>query len=230
MCCLTLTPCPRLIFQVTNEKLPNIVAGLDPRPSDRILAVCGSGDQAFALLEYAFSVHAVDYHEDAIAYAQRRHQSLQQRYEGGFYIGVVDPFSNRPSEHTIGYFSQEGRLATIAAKAERLSFEVGDIFDSVSPRFTKIYLSNAFSWLSSAEGDQSPFAICLRQLMRQASAGAVIYVADETPALQQYNFPSWFQRHQGLTDHARSGLHEVDGLSSLLKQSLVWAPVVYEKK
>ena len=47
-------------FARTNEDLPSIVRGMDVNPSDYILAVGGSGDQAFALLEYAKKVKTVD--------------------------------------------------------------------------------------------------------------------------------------------------------------------------
>lgn len=207
-------------FRATNENLDAIMAGLAPSSSDNILAICGSGDQAFALLEDAAWVHAVDSSETAIRYAQQRQRSLREDNPGGFFIGVVEPDSGAVAEHTLSYFSREGRLAVLAQKAERISFEVSDIFDCIFWRFNKIYLSNVFNWLSSEGGGQSSFAHYLQQLIHWTSPGAVIYVADETPALQQFAFPPFFQKQTELTERARvygTGLN-------------VWAPIVYEKR
>ena len=49
-----------LLYSSTNESLEGVVAGLDVKPKDRIIAVGGCGDQAFALLENVGKVIVVD--------------------------------------------------------------------------------------------------------------------------------------------------------------------------
>ena len=48
-----------LEYSCTNEDLKGIMAGLDLSPTDRVLTVAGSGDQAFAFLEFARQVNSV---------------------------------------------------------------------------------------------------------------------------------------------------------------------------
>ena len=44
-------------LSIPMKELAVIVGDLNPNANDNILALCGSGDQAFALLEYAQSIH-----------------------------------------------------------------------------------------------------------------------------------------------------------------------------
>jgi len=62
----------------TNESLAAIVNGLDVNETDDILAICGSGDQAFALLEKAHSVTAVDIYKNQVDYARYRKRCLKE--------------------------------------------------------------------------------------------------------------------------------------------------------
>jgi len=50
-------------YRTTNESLDAIVLALQPNKNDKILAVGGSGDQAFSLLEKAGEVCCVDNNE-----------------------------------------------------------------------------------------------------------------------------------------------------------------------
>lgn len=75
----------------TNESLWAVVAGLNVSRKDRILAICGSGDQAFALSEFADEVVAVDRSEEQIAYAQRRLEALRDGRLGDFFPLFDDP-------------------------------------------------------------------------------------------------------------------------------------------
>ncbi|MCX6774504.1 MAG: hypothetical protein NTY99_00220 [DPANN group archaeon] len=65
----------------TNEDLASIVRGMNVKPTDYILAVGGSGDQAFALLEYAKRVK--------IVYASNGETICNALRESGF---VLDDF------------------------------------------------------------------------------------------------------------------------------------------
>ena len=75
----------------TNESLWAVVAGLNVTRKDRILAICGSGDQAFALSEFAREVVTVDRSKEQIAYAQRRLEALRDGRFGDFFPLFDDP-------------------------------------------------------------------------------------------------------------------------------------------
>ena len=63
----------------TNENLDAIVLGMDVNSNDRILAMGGSGDQAFALLEKAGSVTVVDRNSAQIWYIKQRAELIRQK-------------------------------------------------------------------------------------------------------------------------------------------------------
>ena len=67
-----------VIYHATNEDLASIVELLKPCPGDRIAAICGSGDQAFALAEHGAQVTAVDMSWEQIVYARTRADALRE--------------------------------------------------------------------------------------------------------------------------------------------------------
>ena len=71
-----MTSMPRT-WSITNEDLPSVVRGLDVGPEDYILVIGGSGDQAFALLEYAERVLAVDIEQYQVTRMQKQAKSLE---------------------------------------------------------------------------------------------------------------------------------------------------------
>ena len=78
-----------MIYQCTNESLKAIVAGLDVSPDDNLLVVGGSGDQAFALLEFAVKgkVTAVDNAPQQIDFIRQKVEALQRGdYESFFRV------------------------------------------------------------------------------------------------------------------------------------------------
>ncbi len=150
--------CPdELSYACTNESLEAIVRGLNPQPRDSILAICGSGDQAFAMLEKASKVTVVDYLPQQIEYFSKRKKLLK--------AGEFKKFRDLgrefiPDQSLVylnsrnRYFSKE-RLETIRLNlegSERTTEITGDIFDLEFPRkeFNKVYLSNALSYNSIA--------------------------------------------------------------------------------
>ncbi len=134
-------------YTATNESLDAIVAGLDLKLKDDVLAVCGSGDQAFAMLEYAREVVAVDVREEQVGFAKRRVESLKQ---GDFdhFLSPDEhfPFSARYEIKARNDYFQKApdRLPKIRSKIPRLKIlrvAIEDAFDLM--KFNKIYLSNA---------------------------------------------------------------------------------------
>lgn len=140
----------RVRYPITNELLEPIVKGLDLKESDKVLAVGGSGDQAFAILEYAGEVLAVD-NVPAQVVVMEQHARLIKRgqFEEFLYPKELEGIStlSRSLDQRDLYFSEGERLSRIRSKLHNISFEFGDVFD-ISERggFNKIYLSNVLTF------------------------------------------------------------------------------------
>ncbi len=125
------------------EDLSVIMAGLQPCKDDNILALCGSGDQAFALLESGAEVHAVDCVHDQLQYARERVNYLR--------AGNVEAFRRHDASR---YFLDDRRVESIRGNLDKLHFHlVSDVTDAVSyGPFTKIYLSSLIGFTSNWRG------------------------------------------------------------------------------
>ncbi len=174
----------------TNESLESVVAGMDAGSSDSVLAICGSGDQAFALLETAGMVLAVDDKRAQVDYFLRRAEMLRDgNYEAflGFQaIGQKGKIFAPPRtlermkaglDARKKYFSAEGRLERIRKKLSLLVGDSGDIIETAVsiPGFTKIYLSNALGYPNPAEADVKGM---LAQISENIDPGCLVYVAN----------------------------------------------------
>ncbi|MBI4159289.1 class I SAM-dependent methyltransferase [Candidatus Woesearchaeota archaeon] len=157
-----------LSYECANESVPGIVAGLDLMEGDRILAICGSGDQAFAMLEYAGFVQAVDRNPVQIGYAQKR---VRQIRDGDF-----DSF------HSVGYmwndtrfafarrnYFTEDRLERIRGRLDCLVITEVDIFDihHLDGEFNKFYFSNVYFFFQ--------IVTSFRNLITSQPVGGLIY-------------------------------------------------------
>ncbi|HIH24420.1 TPA: class I SAM-dependent methyltransferase [Candidatus Woesearchaeota archaeon] len=133
-------------FTETNENIEQIIAGLKPEVDDSILAICGSGDQAFALAEYGARVYAVDSSATQIAFARYRAKLL----DGGNAEMFLAHGKDYLSIDTVNYFARRPRLDAIRSNLDRVSFHVADVFNlptELRQRYTKIYLSNAHQYV-----------------------------------------------------------------------------------
>lgn len=133
-------------FSRSNETLNVIVKGLDIQPADRVLSICGSGDQPAAFLSQGARVLAVDRYQDQITFAKRRINLLRR--------GLLKEFLEFPREdedykliwgRNNSFLREEIDIDNINLR--RLKFAKGDIF-SLDPEtyqeFNKVYLSNAW--------------------------------------------------------------------------------------
>ena len=147
-----------LEYSVSNENLQAIISGLELNSEDSVLAVAGSGDQAFAILEYVKNVMAVDINPSQVSFMKLRRSALQRGDIGGFF---QDDVSQKKEINFLGwqkrdtefyrsrrreYFSAEGRFDRIKKKLGHLIIFPLDIFQATELKdgFTKIYLSNVF--------------------------------------------------------------------------------------
>ncbi|MBI4919049.1 DUF3419 family protein [archaeon] len=138
----------RVPYSKTNESLPAIINGLDLKQNDSVLAIAGSGDQAFAMLEYAARVEVVDKSSDQIFLVKLRAEALRREEYSLFLRSSVDNFKELIKERNC-YFSKRGRRQKIRGNLEQLVFlKPSNISEVISERkFSKVYLSNALDYI-----------------------------------------------------------------------------------
>ena len=203
-----------LDFIHTNESLEAIVRGMDVKPKDRILAVCSSGDQAFALLEKAGYVKAVDNEEEQVRYAQRRRKMLKERLIKRFFP-YGRGFENK------NYFSKE-RIAKLVKKTRYLKITNADIFmeDEGLDNFNKVYLSNAATFRGNKPKEVDRF---LYRLTQKLANPGIVYMAIEP-------IEYWCEKRM-----IREGFcldTELTAIARLYERrdGTLWTPVVYRRK
>ncbi len=139
---------PPAIYLFTNESLEAIIAGLDINEDDDILAVCGSGDQAIAILEFAKKVKVVDIEPKSLQFLKERVELLRQgEYNKFLNLGCEDKEKNPHLKKRNDYFHEEDRLNRIRLRLDKLDIlPVNDFVSSVRTQngITKIYLSNVY--------------------------------------------------------------------------------------
>ncbi len=182
-----------LAYSFSYENLEAIIAGLAPGPEDRILAVGSSGDQAFALLEYAGGVDVVDNNPVQLEYIKERVGSLMNGDYDEFLpppCGFVDESTSATDSSTQReklrrrnhYFREQNRLEKIRAKLSKLKIrEPADILIVARDEagFTKLYLSNVFMFDDPWPHNSSPVEM-LRRIAQNLPVGGLIYVSNHT--------------------------------------------------
>lgn len=199
-------------YNRTNEYLPSIVAGLNVKKGDKIIAIGGSGDQALALIEWADRVLAVDRSIVQVSFIETAVESIRR----GDYSRFTDNRqANLPGDHlpqcglsiwvnlegSSGgeYFSQE-RLDRIKSNLDRLEIKKRDILKAIAQRgrgFNKFYLSNALNY--SPIYNDIPGALEL--ISRSIPVGSLVYLADNLPA-ERYAGACGFSVDRELTKKA----------------------------
>lgn len=138
-------------YIATNESLDSIMAGMMLGKRDRVLAILGSGDQAFAMLEYGCLVTAVDYNAKQRRLAEARMKMLAEGDTHGFLYGgcdetFLDDIDRMHRDARNEYFMRTGKLGKIRKNLSNLEIRKGDIFKLRESGFTRIYLSNALNF------------------------------------------------------------------------------------
>ncbi len=173
-----------LQYSHTNEDLRAITEGLHPSPQDSVLVVVGSGDQAFALLEFA-KVTAVDCNPYQIVFVNKRADFLRNGDFGTFLNADVRGSADGYFSSLFGctfypdiekeivkkrndYFSEVGRLRKIQGNLCNLAVRKQSVFAAAEDQgFTCIYLSNIH-----------PERRDLEYMAKNLPLGALIYMAD----------------------------------------------------
>jgi len=196
-------------FKYTNENLRAIVAGMAPTGTDSILAIAGSGDQAFALLEFAGRVVAVDRDSDQIDFMRQRVDALERR--------DYEKFLEAPTKHgeeilqrnsKSRYFRTNRRLERIRKRLDRLEIAEGDIFEIIKNqrgKFNKFYFSNLGNWVCREQLYESDGLDCLPD-------GCLVYCSSGPPVESDH-----LVKDERLTSQSRKF------------NNYGWKPTVYRK-
>lgn len=173
-------------YPYTNESLDAVVKGLDVNSSDDIIAVCGSGDQAFAMLEYANSVLAIDSDINQVEYANKRavmikEGSFEKMFEAAprYLCQCKNEIDNK--KRSIAYFMQPGRLQRIRRKIGSLEIRLVSrnfaegIGESI---FSKAYLSNIIGF-EGFMAEPQPQAGFIKEIARRLRMPGLIYFATQ---------------------------------------------------
>ncbi len=192
-----------MIYQCTNESLKAIVAGLDVLPDDNLLVVGGSGDQAFALLEFAEKgkVTAVDNAPQQIDFIRQKAEALRiGDYESFFRVdnkemcNLIGPHNEENvsiydriekdgrlrEEKKRQYFEENGnRLERIRRNLDNLIVLPPANIVGIARRkqgHSKVYLSNALGYRSAIKEDL--LRIVLDEISQNLPKNGLIYVTN----------------------------------------------------
>ena len=181
-------------YSCTNENLKGVVLGLALSSEDYVLAVAGSGDQAFAFLEFARQVKAVDIVPEQIELMRKRAEALRigdydkfLRVEGtGYADGWIyqeynDELRKIDELKRRSYFVRDDskRLERIRANLDNLIIaKPANILEIAQTEsgFSKIYLSNVLGF-GNDRSDVRATQI-LEKIARNLPINGLIYVAN----------------------------------------------------
>lgn len=223
-------------YSCTNEDLRGIVLGLDFSPDDSVLAVAGSGDQAFAFLEFARQVKAVDIVPEQIELMRQKAEALRVgnydeflRVEAtgscdGYLAGTHSPhFGEFNKGRRRKYFAEDDpqRLEIIRANLDNLVIaKPANILKVARTEsgFSKIYLSNVLGY----ENDGSDMMVTqiLGNIARNLSLSGLIYVANHDGLIRKSI--SFFEDEGG--ENIKDDLYSLLDKSKDLKDSSFLPP------
>jgi len=210
-----------LEYTHTNEDLRAIVHGLDLSLDDKVLAICGSGDQAFAMLEKAGEVVAVDYNQSQLKYALERLKHLKKGDHTRFL--VPDPDEYFDLRNSRRYFNWE-KFQKIKSRIDSLKIITDqiNIFDSglAMVDFTKIYLSNALDYgYGPIRKDRERLgSFNLEHFVEPLREGTLIYDTNLHHRFEVLCKNGCLEKEEELTRIAR-----------WLEEGYHWNPTVYKK-
>ncbi|MFA5888515.1 MAG: hypothetical protein WC852_07440 [Candidatus Nanoarchaeia archaeon] len=208
------------VYYCTNENLAAIVNSMDVNEADDIIAICGSGDQAFAMLEKANSVVAVDNHKPQVEYAISRAEALRAGdYDGffpelGFRLGPKRYLKN--GNLLAKVLPMKSRLEKIRLRLDKLDIRyVSDFMDEVKERkFSKAYLSNMLGYNGESNAEVRWFVEKLAGKLREPGLIYAIYTPglDGVKGIEKIKLPTMIARCREFIGSAN------------------WMPTVYRRK
>ncbi|MFA7707900.1 MAG: class I SAM-dependent methyltransferase [Candidatus Pacearchaeota archaeon] len=212
----------------TNESLGAIINGLDIKNTDNILAIGGSGDQAFAMLEYCKKVFVVDINEDQLYFIRQRVEYLKEGNINEFLTpgDFVDVFPMFTKERN-NYFKHQNRLDKIKQKTDNLEILSTEKIEELNSKtlFDKIYLSNALNSSSPSLKRE------LKGISKNLKSGGLIYMVDYEENIKKImskknfifnKFPHGLKIEENLTDSATK-------VQCPDMFNYNWVPIVFKK-
>jgi hypothetical protein len=160
------------------------MAGMDLTDDSVVLAIGGSGDQAFAMLDVAKGVIAVDSTPVQVRYIEQRRKQLSKgdfknfmNPEGGISDGFYKGDHSNEWHYDLlrrrdSFFTPE-RLERIRAKANNIEVLNADITD-VRAKYSRIYATNA----TSDNGVTSDYGF-VYHLVETLQKNGILYFATE---------------------------------------------------
>ena len=161
---LAMRDCGGILFPFTEEIMEAIVAGLEPKPNDQVLAITGCGDQAFAILEKGSQVTAIDVNNAQLEHLRKRRDALKDDDFSGFYMPPTDPKDFAAFKRRLTYFESDGRYDKLRANVQNLEIAAPIGIEEIVTRrtFTKIYASDAVGKLYC----EKPLEVHLAQIVK----------------------------------------------------------------
>lgn len=168
-------------YIATNESLRAVTLGLPVIADDLVVAIGGSGDQAFALLEGGCHVKVVDISDLQIGFIRSRARALQDgNYKHFFEAGIMlaDNQMLKDAKRRKAYLTaDEGRLERIRTNLSNLEIcDPLDAFGDVNGFYkgaTRVYLSNAHIYARVRNHDD----IALGRVLGKIDEGALVYIS-----------------------------------------------------
>lgn len=150
-----------LNYLYTNETLDAIIGGLDLKRDDKVLSILGSGDQAFAMLEYS-SVIATDRVRAQLKFVNKRIKHLKNSEFDDFLMRnyslkdtkeYVPNVLTRSGDYVLDFINlrneyflrNKNRLNNIRDRIDNLKILNNNILNCTNKEFNKIYFSNALT-------------------------------------------------------------------------------------
>lgn len=176
-----------LLYTHTNENLKAIIEGLNLKnlESGSCLAVGGSGDQSFAILEYVNDIAVVDINSFQIDLIKERVNLINNGDFSSFLnpqiknknLSRLYPIINyRNLINRNKYFSEENKLSNIRHKLNKMKIYHEDILN-FNGKFDFIYLSNIMSWKIKYDTKFS-LNLAFLKLSENLNKNGLLYISD----------------------------------------------------
>jgi hypothetical protein len=212
------------------------VQGLNLDENDSVLAICGSGDQAFAFCEKARRVVAIDLDNSVLRYAKSRVDNLIQGNCENFFIPSSNQLLRPLIRKNLAYFldidvariSENSTIFELGVENDRpksiisnvpsiefVEINLIDAIEKIGCDHNKVYLSNAVDWLyyfeqkKDGSSPEKVVAELFDSLCQNLSKGTIIYCTDGSSKVHR-------------------DIEKLGCVNSRRIEERSWSPIIYE--
>ncbi len=219
-------------YPCTNESLHAVVAGIEPKRTDVVVSVAGSGDAPFALAPYVNKIYALDIDAAQIDFMEEQMEFLKtQNYHKFFRDKLLkkhyttdghESLFDISTEHLIErkkYFKP--RIKDVEESLSKIKIIEADLMEFMyflqKKSINKVYLSNLLEW-------ERTDIERIENLVETVKEGGIIYDSSRNT--------------NGLQEMVKAGKLELNHKKSKIAKSLQeqinsktyeWVPTVYRK-